>query len=267
MKLFKVPKKPPFENLLTINTKPKPDPIPKLFKIITQFVEITKDYDRLFAFSWIPTIGAGGGQISVGRSNSGGVTTSSAGTLAATIANLFPKLNSAKTAGHARVLESGVIIVKENVEGKLSKETKVPYEIGKGDFTKAGESHAGFNLKITPTMLQEEKINLKINIGVSQSTSDTLPQTLENTIDTSIIVKSQESAVVGGVVTNKTSTSFDKDGDSPKIEGGSALFSFVKSKKYSTSRTQFVIFITPEVIESASSGSVEIERKFRKRSR
>ena len=36
----------------------------------------------------------------------------------------------------------------------------------------------------------------------------------------------------------------------------------MKSKKYSTSRTQFVIFVTPEVIESASSGATEIERKF-----
>lgn len=260
-------KKPPFENLLTINSKPKPEPLPKLFKLTAQFVELTKGYDRLFAFSWTPTIGADGGQISIGKSTTGGVTTSSSGTLAATISNLFPKLNSAKSAGHARIVESGIIVVKENVAGVIKKETTIPYQVGTADNAKAGSAVAGFNMNITPTMLQDEKINLKIVINVSSASGDNPPQTLNNTIDTQIVVKSQESAVIGGVVTNKTQTDFDKDGDPTKIEGGTALFSFVKSKKYSTSRTQFVMFVTPEVIESAATGATEIERKFRKRSR
>lgn len=260
-------KKPPFENLLTVNTKPKPEPLPKLFKLTAQFVELTKGYDRLFAFTWTPTIGADGGQISIGKSNSGGVTTSSSGTLAATISNLFPKLNSAKSAGHARVVESGVVVVKENVPGIIKKETKIPYQVGTADNAKAGTATAGFDMNITPTMLQEEKINLKIVIHVISVSGDAIPITLDNTIDTTIVVKSQESAVLGGVVTNKTQTDFDKDGDPTKIEGGSALFSFVKSKKYSTNRSQFVMFVTPEIIESAATGASEIERKFRKRSR
>lgn len=260
-------KKPPFENLLTINSKPKPEPLPKLFKLTAQFVELTKGYDRLFAFTWTPTIGADGGQIAIGKSTSGGVTTSSSGTLAATISNLFPKLNSAKSAGHARVVESGVIVVKENVAGVIKKQTTIPYQVGTADNAKAGSAVAGFNMNITPTMLQEEKINLKIVINVSSASGDNPPQTLDNTIDTQVVVKSQESAVIGGVVTNKTQTDFDKDGDPTKIEGGTALFSFVKSKKYSTSRTQFVMFVTPEIIESAASGATEIEKKFRKRSR
>jgi pilus assembly protein CpaC len=260
-------KKPPFENLLTINSKPKPEPLPKLFKLTAQFVELSKGYDRLFSFTWTPTIGADGGQISMGKSNNGGVTTSSSGTLAATISNLFPKLNSAKSAGHARVVESGIVVVKENVAGIIKKQTTIPYQIGSADNAKSGASVAGFNMSITPTMLQEEKINLKILINVSSASGDSPPHTLDNTVDTQVVVKSQESAVIGGVVSNKTQTDFDKDGDPLKIDGGSALFSFVKSKRYSTSRTQFVMFVTPEIIESAATGAADIERKFRKRSR
>lgn len=260
-------RKPPYENLLTINSKPKPEPLPKLFKLTAQFVELTKGYDRLFAFTWTPTIGADGGQISVGKSNSGGVSTSSSGTLAATISNLFPKLNSAKSAGHARIVESGVVVVKENVAGIIRKRTTIPFQVGTADNAKAGTASAGFEMTLTPTMLQEEKINLKLVITVSSASGDNPPQTLDNTVDTTVVVKSQESAVIGGVVTNKTQTEFDKDGDPSTIEGGSALFSFVKSKKYSTSRTQFVIFVTPEIIESAATGVSEMERKFRKRSR
>lgn len=260
-------KKPPFENLLTINSKPKPEPLPKLYKLTAQFVELTKGYDRLFSFTWTPFISADGGSIAIGKGNAGGVTTSSSNTLSATISHLFPKLNSAKSAGHARIVESGVVVVKENVAGIINKTTTIPYQIGNTDNAKSGIAVTGFKMNITPTSLQEEKINLKININVSSASNDSPPRTLDNTVDTTIIVKSQESAVIGGVVTNTTQTDFDKDGDRPTSDTGSALFSFIKSKKYSTSRTQFVIFVTPEVIESAANGATDIERKFRKRSR
>ena len=261
-------KKPLFENLLTINAKPKQEPLPKLFKLTAQFVELTKSYDREFGFSWTPTIGSGGGEIQVGKSGSGGVTTSSQGTLAATISNLFPKLNSAKNAGHARIIQSGVVIVKENIEGVIVKSTTIPYALGTGDNLKTGSASAGFTMNITPTMLQEERINLKMTVKVSAASSDTPPITLDNTVTTQIVVKSQESAVIGGVVSSKTQTDFDRNPPVQEtIENGSALFSFLKSKKYSSSRTQFVIFVTPELIESASTGASEIERKFRKRSR
>lgn len=261
-------KKEPFENLVNVNEKKKTEPIPKLFKITTQFVELTKGYDRLFAFTWTPLIGTGGGSISVGKSTSGGVTTSSNGTLAATISNLFPKLTSAKNAGHARIVESGVIIVKDNIEGSLSKTNTIPFQIGAGDSAKSGSAVSGFSLNIKPNFLQQDdKVNLKITISVNQVDGNP-PQTLENKIQTEIVVKSQESAVIGGVVTNKTTTDFDKSDDpNNKVENGAPLFSFIKSKKYSTNRSQFVMFITPEIIESAATGVSEIERKFRKRSR
>ncbi len=256
-----------YELLITFNSKPPQAAMEKLFKITAQFVELTKGYDRLFAFTWTPTLGGDGGSIGIGKSNSGGVTTSSSGALAATISHLFPKLNSAKSAGHAREIESGVVVVKEKKTGIIKKETTIPYQIGNTDNAKAGVATAGFNMNVTPTMLQEEKISLKISIEVSAASGSNPPQTLKNTIDTEIIVKSQDSAVIGGVVTNKTSTDFDKDGDPLSVQAGTPLFSFVKSKRYSTSRTQFVIFVTPEIIESAATGSSEIEKKFRKRSR
>lgn len=261
-------KKKPYEMLLSVNEKPAPKPLDKLFKITTQFVELTKAYDKTFGFSWTPTIGAGGGEIQIGKSAGGGVTTSSQGTLAATISNLFPKLNSAKSAGHARVIQSGVIIVKDNVEGVLSKSTKIPYAIGTGENLKSGTAQAGFDMTVKPQMLQEEKINLTIKVSIKATTGDTVPTELDNSINTQLILKSTESAVIGGVVSNKQTTDFDRDPPTNEtVEGGSALFSFLKSKKYSTNRSQFVIFVTPEIIESASSGATDIERKFRRRSR
>jgi len=261
-------KKSLYENLVSISSKPKPEPLPKMFKIVAQFVELTKSYDKIFGFGWTPIIGDGAGKIQIGKTTNGGVTSQSNGTLSATISNLFPKLNSAKSAGHARVIQSGVIVTKENNPGTLNKSTQINYVIGSGETARTATAEAKFDLNVKPNMLQEERINLDVGITISAVTGDNSSVTLQNSIKTQIVVKSQESAVLGGVVSSKTTTDFDKDPPFPQeIEGATPLFSFLKSKKYSTNRSQFVVFITPEIIESASTGVQDIEKKFRKRSR
>lgn len=265
-------RKKPYQLLLTINTKPAPMEQVKMFKITTQFVELTKTYDKTFGFSWNPVIGNNGGTIQIGKSN-GGVTTNSQGTLAATISNLFPKLNSAKSAGYARVIQSAVIVTKDREQGEIQRMTDIPFVMGSGEYQKTETSKAGMNIKVIPSSMQEENVNLQITVNVSASipqktNSGETAQTMNNTVTTQLIVKSKESAVIGGVVANKYVTNFDQDPpDSEAVENGSYLFTFMRSKKQSTNRSQFVIFVTPELVESASTASKDIEKKFRKRGR
>ncbi|MCO4792996.1 MAG: hypothetical protein KC493_04750, partial [Bacteriovoracaceae bacterium] len=182
--------------------------------------------------------------------------------------NLFPKLASAKSAGHARVIQSGVVVIKDGVTGKIQKSSSKKFALGTGEFTRADEAKSGFDLSVTPKILQEEKIDLNMGVSVS-STIGQPPEVLSNTINTNIIVKSKESAVVGGVVINRSATDFDRNppGGVQTVEGGQPLFSFIKSKSYVSNRSQFVIFVTPEILESASQGSEEIKKKFRQRNR
>ena len=123
--------------------------------------------------------------------------------------------------------------------------------------------------------MKEDSVKLKgLNIKVMSSLGAPAEQ-LSNRITTMVVVKAKESAVIGGIVVKKSSTDYDKDppgggGGSGESEGESAaqpLFAFVRSKKYLSSRSQFVMFVTPEILESASGGSEKIKRKFRKRSR
>ena len=258
------------QNFINVNadSKPKPPP-PKMLKITAQFVELTKDYNKIFGFSWTPLLGGSGGKVEFGKTTSGGVTTKSDGTLSGTISNLFPRLNSAKSAGHARVIQSGILLLKDKEAGTLTKTLTQPYAIGTGDTMKAGTAKAGFSLNVTPKILENEQIDLTMNISVSAS-SGYPPETQENSIKTSIVVKSKESAVLGGVVVKKNSTGFDKpssEAQNKEVEDGAPLFSFLRSKTYLSSKSQFVVFITPEIVESASSGTQNIKRKFRRRKR
>lgn len=259
-------RKPDIQNFIQVNEKSEPPPIAKLLKITAQFVELTKDYSKTFGFKWTPLLSNGSGEISFGRTNSGGVTTRSEGTLSGTISNLFPKLNSAKQAGYARIVQSGVIVVKENEKGSIDKTETRRFSLGAGEFQQASTANATFSVNVTPKILQEEKIDMDLVVRISTNTGANPPTTQANNITTKIIVKSKESAVIGGIVVDKSSTDYDKV-PPDEVENSSPLFNFVRSKFHSNSKTQFVVFVTPEIIDSASSGTDKIKKKFRRRRR
>jgi len=239
--------------------------------VTAQFVELTKDYNKVFGFKWIPILNDGAGSIRLGKTASGSVSTDSSGTLSATISNLFPKLSSAKSAGYARVIQSGVVITEEKNKATLVKDATKPFSIGTGEFTKSAEAKAGFTFVVTPEILPEEKVKLDLDIGIGSTVGDP-PESLTNKVTTKIVVKSKDTAVVGGIVINTNTTAYDKDPPfgRPQFDeqaGNVPLFSFLRSKSFVNNRSQFVIFATPEIIESAADGTEEIKKKFRQRRR
>jgi pilus assembly protein CpaC len=265
-------------DFIAVNEKKEPQPAPKMVKITSQFVELSKSYNKVFAFKWAPLMGQDQSQIQFGQTADGNLTsTSSQGTLSATISNLFPKLNAAKSAGYARTIQSGMVIVRDGFEqgGKITKTTKIPFALGTGDFTKASEAEVGLNLDVKPKVLEQEKIELGIvlSVNIQVASGSAQPVVTSNSINTNIILKSKESAAIGGVVQNTSATDYDNTGNDPApltqstsgSGGGSPLFRLYRSKSYTTNKSQYVIFVTPEIIESASAGSEEIRKKFRRR--
>jgi pilus assembly protein CpaC len=280
-------------DFIAVNEKKEPQPPPKQVKITSQFVELSKDYSRVFGFKWAPLMGEDQSSISLGQDSAGGVTSRSNSTLAATISNLFPKLNSARTAGYARVVQSGMVITKDQQEAAISKDTQIPYAVGTGDFTRAASASVGFDMKVTPKVLEQEKIELGIGIAVKLQAGaggNGEPITSNNNLKTTVVIKSKESAAIGGVVQNQSTTQYDKDDPAPSAAGGvggapgagaaigpaggaggqappAALFRIIRSKNHQVSRNQYVMFLTPEIIDSATTGTEEIRKKFRRRTR
>lgn len=253
------------QNFINISIQSKPPPLDKLIKITAQFVELTKSYSRVFGFKWNPLLAGTGGEISFGKGANGGVTTNSSNTLSGTISNLFPKLETAKSAGNARIIQSGMVIAKNSTVANISKTTERQLSLGSGEFSKNTTLRATFSLGIVPEILQGEQVNLDVQ-NLTISSIDQTNETVNNTLKTIVIVKSKESAVIGGIVQNKSQTEYDK-GNPNNISGGQALFTFLRSKEYISQRNQYVMFITPEILESASQGTNDIKRKFRRRGR
>jgi pilus assembly protein CpaC len=257
-------------DFIAVNEKKDPQPAPKMVKVTAQFVELAKNYGKVFAFKWAPLMGEDGSSISFGQTQSGNVTSTSKGTLSAAISGLFPKLNAAKSAGYARVIQSGMIITRDGKKASITKNTQTPFAVGTGDFSKATQSNVGLNMDVEPKILEQEKIEMALNFSVSLTVGNDAKVTTSNTISTNLVIKSKESAAIGGIVQNQSSTEYDKTDPAPSTATAGAtaatpLFRLLRSKNYSTTKTQYVMFVTPEIIESASVGTEEIRKKFRRR--
>lgn len=263
----------PIQSFISINAKAKPEPIPKLIKVIAQFVELSKDYGKVFSFEWQPVLsGTEQGQIRFGRTSQGDVTTKSNGVLSGVINNLFPKLQSAKNAGHARIIQTAMVVVKDGHQegGKIQKTLTIPFTLGGGNNAVASSTTNGLTLDIKPRILQDENIEMGIGISINVSSGNigNNPVSTENVINTLVVIKSGESAAIGGVVFNQSRTDYDKPATSAAAEDGATatpLFTFIRGKDYTSTKSQFVVFITPDILESASSGTADIKKKFRRR--
>lgn len=269
---FAAPEQPDILDFIAVNEKKEPQPAPKMVKITAQFVELSKDYGRVFAFKWAPLMGEDASRISIGQTAQGNVTTSG-GTLSATISNLFPKLNAAKSAGYARVIQSAMVVTQNEKQAKISKSTSIPFAVGTGETQRPSNAQIGINLSIEPRILEQENILMAVNLSVSLTAGTTAsgnPITTNNAVETNLIVKSKESAVIGGVVQSASKTDYDKDDPAPGAAQANGqtvppLFRLLRSKNYATSKSQYVMFLTPEIIESASAATEEIRKKFRRR--
>ena len=242
---------------------PKQRPQDKLIQIIVHFVELSKNYNKLFRFDWTPSIGDQTKyQFSTPSSSGiGGII----GSISGTISNLLPKLNWAKQHGHARILHSASVMVKDNSPGTINSTRRIPYiglqSVNGGvapgtQFTPP----VGIQSQITPRIIgANDNIQLQVSFKVS-SPNGSPPTISESSINTVVIVRSRESAAIGGLVTQSSGTGYNTQ---PEGASSNPILSLYASKDFRRGQTQFVVFVTPIIKASASSGVDRIKRKFR----
>lgn len=246
-----------------ISVRPAPDQEPgKIVQMVVHFVELQKDYNKAFRFQWRPDIGDGSSvNFSSGGRSPGGV----AATITGTISNLLPKLNWAKEHGFARVLQSTSIAVEDSKKGTLNSITRLPYQVVNGQGQPSTNfEETGLRVAITPRILgaRSDSVKLEMSFAVKSliSYSAQGPLTSSRELETTIHVRSGQSAAVGGLITSDTGTNYNK---LPPDSSRNPIISLYASKDFRNNQSQFVVFVTPIIKSSASSGSEEIKRKFR----
>jgi len=251
----------------------EPDkPINRVIKISVYFVEISKGFENNFGFNWAPSIDTTKTNASLTWSNpptkdsNGNDLSPLATTITGIVSNFIPKLQDAVTNNRGRVIQSAAITIEDTKTGNIEKTTKYPYLIQTQNSVDTGTAEVGIKLKLTPKILNDSQksddINLDINIGVSQVTGKvegtSYPITAQDTVSTIINIKSDQTAAIGGLVQNNLYKAYG-DGSSD----ANVIVSLSRSKSFTKGKSQFVVFITPTILNTASEGSDSVKEKFR----
>lgn len=250
---------------------PAPKKQEKQVRVTVHFVVLSKDYNRVFSFKWQPGF-TSDPQISVGQTAVGaaGAATPS---FSATLSSLFPKLQTAQAAGFARVLQTGTIFVRSGQPAKFSRQTQFPFfKSGPNGQVTSESKGVGVSLALTPLILgQSDDIQMDLDLEQSDlvgvAPTGTAPVTSVHKVSTKIYVKSSESAAVAGITSSDVGTDFNKNDPKPgefdAQTNTDTLFSLLRSKNYRKQKSQFVIFVTPQIIENASEGTEDLKKNFR----
>ncbi len=251
----------------------EPDkPINRVIKISVYFVEISKGFESQFGFSWAPSIDTDKSNATLTWSNPAAKDTNGnelsplTTTITGIISGFIPKLQDAVLNNRGRVIQSAAITIEDGKPGSIKKTTTYPYLVKTENSVNTEKADVGIDMKLTPKILNDSQksddINLSIDIGVSQVIGKvegtSYPITANNTIGTTINIKSDQTAAIGGIVQNNIYKAY---GDGSKDEN--VIVSLSRSKSFTKGKSQFVVFITPTILSTASEGSDSVKEKFR----
>lgn len=254
------PNKDPIVDMLQVRPTPPRGP-EKLIQLVIHYVELNKDYNRMFRFQWMPDLKDGS---SVAFGGESGKQPGVFSQITGIISNLFPKLNWLKGHNFARILESSTLIVENNQKGEMKSVSNVPYPVINAN-GQAGTQFqpVGINTAITPSIIASNSDSIRLDLGFAISQligiTDSGPMTTENNMHTIITVRSGQSAAVGGLIRNSNYTDYNR---LPSSANNNPIISLYASKGFQRKQTQFVVFVTPIIKSSASSGVEKVKRKF-----
>ncbi len=177
-----------------------------------------------------------------------------------TVSNISAIINAVKTDDDFRILSTPQILTTDNEEARISVGENRPYQTRSttdqsgGTFESFEYRDVGKTLKITPHVTEDRLVRMQINLEVTEidqaqtlTTSSTLPVTLKRTVDTTVIVKDQQTVVIGGLIDDSTTQNENK----VPVLGDIPLLGWMfKKQSPNTEKTNLYVFLTPRVIKN-----------------
>lgn len=238
-------------------------------KITMNYVELNNDYARNFNFEWKPLYNDSS-QVkfdsSLGELSSNFV---------ATVSSLFPKLVTAKNHGHARILKQEQIIVKDKSDQPALIESSLQVYASSIDEKGIRSLQPIPVQNVTKvraaTIAGSDSIELGVQITLNQflGSNQGSPIISTNSIQTQVTLKNGDSAALGGYALDNVTADYNRNPSSRNGNNnapggvGTPLFNMERSKSFERKKQQFIIFVTPEVLRTASAGTEDMSRKFR----
>jgi pilus assembly protein CpaC len=264
-------------NVLDIRELPEPPSRKQTIQVTAHFVEVAKNFSKNFNFRWnpVPKVGSSFSYTVNPVSGSDNFT----GALTGTMDDILPKLNYFKALGVARVLENPTVSVTHGDTAVIESGTRIGFPIVQANGAVSMQfQNVGANLKVTP-FARGNDVNLKVDVTISSLGSPDVTGGVaieQNSVQTTQFVRSGESVVIGGLVRYSNRQTVDRPPSTaatgtPSVAGtGGAsdpfplgsLFTLFKSDDIGKQKSQFMVFITPRILQYAKDANREIKEQF-----
>jgi len=247
-------------DLITIRpAEEKIEPPPKMIQVVTHFVRFSDSYAKQFNFIFAPAISTQAG--TSGQANAGQSGSSFDSTINL-LQNLLPKLRWARFHGFAKVLDTASVLIQDKTQGFIQREVQLilPTVSPSGSTGSSTLPSAGVQLSVKPTIKSERSGLVELGgLNVQVRVANGRAETSTTLVNTTISVRDRQSAAFGGIIKKSTETVYG----APASE--QAIITFEAKKEYGRENAQFVVFVTPIIKASASTGVEQVKKKFRLR--
>ena len=252
-------------NVLEVKQSDRPPSREKTIVIIAHYVNLSKSLLNSWGFEWSPLSTATGSLVDGTMGATYYLDTQELEldpvTLSASASILLPRIRRAKTSGYARVLENPTVSVKSGEPVSMFSGLQYPYPIYYQGGVSIEWKDIGIRLNATP-YAQGDSVDLSLKIEVTDlgqlSNSNGDPAINTSEIDTRQYCKAGESIVIGGLTRLSDSVIYNQEPDTED----NALIQLYKSKDYNKAKTQFLVFLTPQIHETSTTANKEIQEKF-----
>lgn len=185
---------------------------------------------------------------------------------------LFPNIGAVLQAyqkdSDVSILSTPQLLTLNNEEAEINVGKNVPY-ITRSDTSATatqvfGQSYeykdVGISLKITPNINEDQFVRLKIDQQVTKLTGEqtSTPTTLKRTAKTTVVIKDNETVVIGGLIDDTTSIDTQQVpclGDIPLLGW---LF---KTRGSGREKSNLFIFITPHIVRNQAEAAAIYKKK------
>ncbi|MGM0597093.1 MAG: type IV pilus secretin PilQ [Myxococcota bacterium] len=184
---------------------------------------------------------------------SGGALGMTLGSLAGAV-NINLRLSAMEEVGHVRSIATPKITTLDNVEAKISQGVEIPYPQSSAQGNTVIMKQAVLSLAVTPHVTNDN--NVKIKVKVTKDEPDETNRGADGSLgiakksaETQMLVKSGDTAVIGGIYKRQSTLVYRKVPWFADIPVVGWLF---KSKYKRDNRSEILIFITPRVLNRSS---------------
>lgn len=170
-------------------------------------------------------------------------------------ANLSLRLSAMEESGTLRILSSPKILTLDNREAHIEQGTLIPYSQVSAQGVQTAFKEAKLNLTVTPHVTADGSVLLNMKVMRDEPDFNNTgargdPTILKREAETELLVSDGHTAVIGGIFTRNSGSSFKKVPFFADIPVIGWLF---KNKSDSDRRSEMLIFITPRIVNRAES--------------